>query len=65
MGFPSLDTDCDVIFPMEIIRAINHEIEHVEKSILVVTYSTICTEHQQHKNRDVIIVEVAMTRQNF
>ena len=50
---------------MEDYPAITHEIEHVEKSIQAVTYSTICTGHIQHNNDDVIIVEVTMTRQNF
>ena len=50
---------------MEDYRAITDEIEHVEKSFQVVTYSTICTEHIQHNNDDVIIVEVSMTRQKF
>ena len=36
-------------FPWKIIRAITHEIEHVEKSGI---YSTICTEHIQHNNDD-------------
>ena len=53
-------------FPWKIIRAIiTHEIEHVEKSFQVVTYSTICTGHVQRNNHDVIIVEVTMTRQKF
>ena len=52
-------------FPWKIIRAITHEIEHVEKSFEVVTYSTIYIGHTQHNNHDVIIVEVTMTRQNF
>ena len=52
-------------FPWKIIRAITHEIEHVEKSFQVVTCSTICTEHIQHNNEDIIIVEVTMTRQKF
>ena len=52
-------------FPWKIIRAITHEIEHVEKSFQVVTYSTICTGHIQHNNDDVIKVEVTMTRRNF
>ena len=60
MRFSLLDTKLIVtsFFPWKIIRAITHEIEHVEKSFQVVTYNTICTGH-------VIIVEVAMTRQNF
>ena len=52
-------------FPWKIIRTLTHEIEHVEKSFQVVTYSTICTEHIQHNNDDIIIVEVTMTRQKF
>ena len=52
-------------FPWKIIRAITHEIEHVERSSQVVTYSTICTGHIQHNNDDVIIVKVTMTRQKF
>ena len=52
-------------FPWKIIRAITHEIEHVEKSFKVVTSSTICTGHIQNNNDDVIILEVTMTRQNF
>ena len=52
-------------FPWKIIRAITHEIEHVEKSFQAVTYNTICTGHIQHNNHDVTIVEVTMTRQNF
>ena len=52
-------------FPWKIIRAITHEIEHVEKSFQVVTYSTICTGHIEQHNNDVIMVEVTMTRQKF
>ena len=52
-------------FPWKIICAITHEIEHVEKSFQVVTYSLICTGHKQHNNHDVIIVQVTMARQNF
>ena len=47
------------------IRAITHEIEHVEKSFQVVAYSIIYIGHIQHNNNDVIIVEVTMTRQKF
>ena len=36
-------TDCDVIFTQEDCLAITQNIEHVEKSFQVVTYSTICT----------------------
>ena len=49
--------------PWKIIRAITHEIEHVEKSFQVVTCSTICTGHIQNNNHDVIIVEVTMIDQ--
>ena len=52
-------------FPWKIILVITHEIEHVEKNLQVVTYSTICTGHIQHNNHDVTIVEVTMTRQIF
>ena len=50
-------------FPWKIIRAIDNEIEHVEKSFEVATYSIICIGHIQHNNSDVIIVEVTMTSQ--
>ena len=66
MGFPLLtQTDCDVISPMEDYPSINHDIEHVEKSFYVVTYSTICTGCIQHNCHDVNIVKVTMTKQNF
>ena len=66
MGFPLFDKlIVTSFFPWKIIRAITHEIEHVEKRFQVVIYSTICTEHIQHNNHDVTIVEVTMTRQNF
>ena len=43
----------------------NSQIEHVEKSFHVVTYSTICIGQLQHNNHDVTIVEVTMIGQNF
>ena len=43
----------------------NNEIEHVEKSFQVVTYSTICIGLIEYNNHDVITVEVTMKRQNF
>ena len=43
---------------MKIIRTITHEVERVEKSFQVVTYNTICAEHIQHNNHDLIIVKV-------
>ena len=49
------------LFPRKIIRAITHEIEHVEKNFQVVAYSTICIGHIQHNNDDVIIMEVTIT----
>ena len=52
-------------YPWKINHAINHEIEHVEKSFQVVTYNTICTGHIQHNNHDVTIVEVTMTREKI
>ena len=52
-------------FSWKIIRAIIHEIEHVEKSFQVLTYFTICTEHIQHNNDDIVIVEVMMIGQKF
>ena len=44
-------------FPWKIIRAITHEIDHVEKSFQVVI--------SQYNNHGVIILEVTMTRQIF
>ena len=52
-------------FLWKMIRAITHEVEHVERRSQVVTYSTICIEHIQHNNDDVISMEVTMTSQNF
>ena len=55
-----------LFFSWKIIRAITHEIEHVEKSFQVVTYSTLLYwTHIQHNNHDVIIVEVTMIFQKF
>ena len=65
MGFSGHKLIVTSFFPWKIIRAITHEIEHVEKSFQVVTYSTVCIGHIQHNNHDVIKVEVMMTRQNF
>ena len=65
MGFPLLDRNCGVNFPWKIICAITNEIKHVEKSFKMVTKNTICTEHIQHSNHDIIIVEVTMARGNF
>ena len=39
-------------FSWKILRAITHEIEHVEKSFQAATYSTICTGHIKHNNHD-------------
>ena len=52
-------------FSWGIIRAITHDIEHVERNFQVVTYCTICTGHIQQNNHEVIKVEVTMTKQNF
>ena len=53
-------TDCDVILPVKY-PLMTHDIEHVEKSIQVVTYNTICSGHI-NDNHDVNMVEVLMIR---
>ena len=40
-------------FLWKVIRAITHDIGHVEQNFQVVTYSTICTGQIQHNNHDV------------
>ena len=52
-------------FSCKVIRKMTQDIEYVEQSFQVVKYSTICTGHIYHIKRDVIIVEVTITKPRF